>query len=335
MRNDTRILFNQYAAQIALLNGVEDATEKFTVDPSVQQKLINKVQESSDFLKLINIVPVDELKGAILGLMVTGTLARRTDTTNADRVGRDPSSLDERDYECKKTDYDTVLKYAKLDMWAKFPDFQVRIQNMIIRAIALDMIRIGWNGTSAAATTNPGVNTNLEDVNVGWLQKLRTEKASQVMTGGAVANHVTYGTGGDYANLDALVWDLRQTLLPTWAREDTGLVAVVGQDLLHDKYFPIVNQDLDPTEQVARDVILSTKRLGGLPAAVVPFFPNGKVLITRYDNLSIYRQTGKSRRAIIDNPKRDQIENYQSDNDSYVIEDVDYAAMAENIEPAA
>jgi len=77
---------------------------------------------------------------------------------------------------------------------------------------------------------------------------------------------------------------------------------------------------------------MSTKRLGGLPAVQVPFFIPGGVLVTRLDNLSIYYQNGKRRRAIIDNPKRDRIENFESSNDAYVVEDYDYAAMAENIE---
>ena len=86
------------------------------------------------------------------------------------------------------------------------------------------------------------------------------------------------------------------------------------------------------TEQIARDVILSTKRVGGLPAATVPFFPAKGILITRWDNLSLYYQDGKRRRTIIDNPKKNRVEDFQSSNDSYVIEDLDYALLIENIE---
>ena len=39
MRNATRIAFTALAAQIALVNGVASATEKFNVTPSVQQTL--------------------------------------------------------------------------------------------------------------------------------------------------------------------------------------------------------------------------------------------------------------------------------------------------------
>ncbi|MOA60462.1 Phage major capsid protein, P2 family [compost metagenome] len=53
--------------------------------------------------------------------------------------------------------------------------------------------------------------------------------------------------------------------------------------------------------------------------------------MTRLDNLSIYWQEGTRRRTVVDNAKRDRIENFESVNESYVIEDLGCAAMAENI----
>ena len=44
-------------------------------------------------------------------------------------------------------------------------------------------------------------------------------------------------------------------------------------------------------------------------------------LITRLDNLSIYWQEDTRRRSVIDNPKRDRIENFESVNEAYVVED--------------
>ena len=43
-------------------------------------------------------------------------------------------------------------------------------------------------------------------------------------------------------------------------------------------------------------------------------------------------QEGSRRRTIVDNAKRDQIENYESSNDAYVIEDYGCVAFAEHIE---
>ncbi len=44
---------------------------------------------------------------------------------------------------------DTALPYAKLDMWAKFTDFQVRIRDMIVKRQALDRIMIGLKTASS------------------------------------------------------------------------------------------------------------------------------------------------------------------------------------------
>jgi P2 family phage major capsid protein len=338
MRNETRQLYNRYIETIAELNSVDasDVQHNFVVAPSVQQTLETRVQESSDFLSRINISPVPELKGEKLGLGINSTIASRTDTTNAERVPFDPTDLDSNDYECKQTNFDTALRYAKLDMWAKFPDFETRFRDAIIRAQALDRIRIGFNGVTAAANTNRVANPLLQDVNIGWLTHIRTDKPEHVfdeVPDGKAAGKVTYGTAGDYANLDALVYDAANSILPSWAVGDTELVAIIGRDLVHDKYFPIVQAAGDKaTEQVARDVVLSSKRIGGLAPAQVPFMPPKSILITRFDNLSIYFQDGKRRRSLIDNPKRDRVENFESSNEAYVIEDYDFALLIDNVE---
>lgn len=338
MENNTRLRFNAMVGRIATMNGIASeiaGRSYFTVEPSVQQRLENRMQESSDFLNRINIVGVTEKEGEKLGLGISGTIAGRTDTAGGNvRGGIDPTTLDDTRYNCVQTNFDTGLTYARLDAWAKFPDFEQRIRDVILKRQALDRIMIGFNGTSAAAQTDRAVNPLLQDVNIGWLEKMRTENAARVADQGATAGKLTYGdgAGADYKTLDALVWDVKESMLQPWAVADTELVALVSGDLLHDKYFPMVNAAEAPTEQLARDVIMSTKRLGGLPAIRVPHFPNGKVLVTRFDNLSIYYQDGKRRRMLKDEPERDRVMDYQSSNEAYVIEDYGYAAMAENIE---
>lgn len=333
MRNDTRKLYSAMLGQIAQLNGVEDATQKFTVEPSVQQTLETHIQESSDFLTKINITTVREQSGSKLGLGVGSPIASTTDTALADRATKDATTLDESGYLCTQTNFDTHLTYAKLDAWAKFPDFQIRVRNAIVKRQALDRIMIGFNGTSRAATSNAGTNPLLQDVNIGWLQKYRSFAAPRVMDEGANAGQVRVGaaSGRDYFNLDALVMDAVASLIDPWYRDDTELVAIMGRDLLHDKYFPLVNAANAPTEQLALDTIVSQKRVGGLQAARVPFIPATAIFITRFDNLSIYVQEGARRRAVVDNAKRDRIENFESSNDAYVIEDYGNGCLIENI----
>lgn len=333
MRNETRKAFEAFTARVAQLNGVADATKTFAVEPSVQQTLEKKIQESSEFLSRINIIGVDELKGEKLRLGPTGPIAGRTDTSSADRQTRDVSSLDAQGYECRKTDFDTHITYGKLDAWAKFPNFQTMLRDVIVRQQALDRIMIGFHGTSAAATTNRTDNPLLQDVNIGWLQSYRENAPERVLDEvTAESGKVTVGATGDYKNLDALVYDVVNELIDPWHRESTDLVVICGRKILADKYFPLINQDLEPSEQRAADLIISAKRMGGLPAVRVPFVPDGTLLITMLENLSIYYQRGARRRHIVENPKRDRIENYESSNDAYVVEDFGAGCLVENIE---
>ena len=333
MRNDTRKLYNAYLQQLASLNGVDDVTTKFAVDPTVSQKLETRIQESSDFLSKINITPVTEQAGEKVGLGISGPVASTTDTTLKDRETRDLSALDARGYFASQTNFDTHIRYPKLDAWAKFPDFQARIRDAIIKRCALDRIMIGFNGTSRAATSNPATNPMLQDVNVGWLQKMRAENAARVMKEVVAASgKIQIGEGKDFENIDALVFAMVNEFLEPWYQEDTDLVVICGRKLLADKYFPIVNQNHAPTETLAADLVISQKRIGNLPAVRVPYFPANGLLVTRLDNLSIYVQEGTRRRTVVDNAKRDRIENYESVNEAYVIEDLGCAAMAENIE---
>lgn len=335
MRNETRIAYNAYLEQIAKLNGVPSAIEKFTVEPSIQQKLETKMQESSDFLGKINIVGVTEQQGEKLGLGVSGPIASTTNTATTDRSTRDPSVMDAQGYLCTQTNSDTHITYAKLDLWAKFKDFQTRIRDAILTRQALDRIMVGFNGTSRAATSDPVANPLLQDVNVGWLQKYRSFAPARVLAEVVAASgkvKVGAGAGTDYANLDALVYDTVNSLIEPWFREDTALVVVMGRDLLADKYFPLVNTNLAPSETLAADMLISQKRVGGLQAVRAPFVPAGTMLITRLDNLSIYYQEGARRRTVVDNAKRDRIENYESSNDAYVVEDYGCGCLVENIE---
>lgn len=331
--------YNQFVSRIAEINGVAPdvaATRKFTVAPSVQQTLVSRMQEDDEFLKSINIVPVDEQTGQKLGLGIGSTTASRTNTAAGNRrAGIDPTVMDGNTYHCVQTNFDTALRYDKLDMWAKFPDFQARIRDQIVRRQALDRIMIGFNGTSAAAQTDRAANPLLQDVNIGWLEKMRQENAVRVLSavqGGKVAGKVTYGANGDFASLDALVYGAKEKLLPVYARRAPGLCVIVGDDLLYDKYGAIMNKTEGSLDTLARAAIMADKQIGGLPSVRVPFFPANAFKITTLNNLSLYYQDGKVRRLIRDEPELDQVTDYQSSNEAYVVEDYNYACMVENIE---
>lgn len=327
MKNETRVQFSAYLAQQAALNGVESGRDQFTIAPSVEQKLEDRIRESSGFLKDINMILVDEQKGEKLGLDVGSPIASTTDTDLADRGTKDPTTLENRLYECTKTNFDTHVKYSKLDQWAKFPDFQARMRNLILKQAARDRIMIGFNGASRAATSNLVANPKLQDVNIGWLQHLRADAPQRVLA----APNVGDMAGGDYKNIDQAVMDAADTFIDEWFREDTDLVCIMGRQLLSDKYLGLVGNHDAPTERNALEVMISNKQVGGMKTARVPFFPPKAFMITPLKNLSIYAQSGSRRRKVEDNAKRDRIENYDSVNEAYVIEELGAACLVEDI----
>ncbi|HEX8583070.1 MAG TPA: phage major capsid protein, P2 family [Allosphingosinicella sp.] len=337
MRNPTRIAYNAFVSQIALLSGVASAAEHFTVEPAVAQKLEEKTQLSSEFLTQINFVTVPQQEGEKVGLGITSTIAGRTNTNNGERQPIDPSGLTATRFRCEQTNFDTAIKYAKLDAWAHKPEFQTILRDAITKRQGLDRMLIGWHGTHVAPQTNRTNFPLLQDVNKGWIQNTRDDAPARILSDGAhsaddvEAIYVSATGTADYVNLDALVFDAIQ-LLEEQHRGRTDLVVLVSWDMVHDKQFKLVNAAGDKaTEQVARDIMLLDKKIGGKLAATVPNFPAGKVVITTYDNLSIYNQDGTRRRAVIDNPKRDQVENFESVNEAYVVEDYGLIAIVENI----
>lgn len=336
MRTETFNQFSLYLSDVARLNGVsvEQVKSDFSVEPSIQQRLESKMQESSEFLKSINLYPVKDQVGETLGMGVSGPIAGTTDTDKQERQTSDISQLEANGYFCQQINYDSHIKYAKLDAWTRFPDFTTRLNAAIVQRMALDRIMMGFNGIARVKTSDKTKNPLLQDVAKGWLQKIRENAPKRwVKEGKKVPGKIQIGEDGDFKTLDALVLSASRTFLDPWFRNDTQLVAITGSNLVSDKLFPLVNRIQPPTEQrAAMDMIISQVRLGPMQAVQVPYFPENAVLITRLDNLSVYSQEGSLRRSVKDNSARDRIETFQSSNDDFVIEDYGCVALIENIE---
>lgn len=344
MRKETRFQFNKYLNRLAELNGVsvDDLGKKFSVEPSVTQTLFDKIQQSSSFLQKINMVVVKELTEEKIGVDVTGTIASTADTSNGvERQTADFAKLDSYRYFCHPVNFDFHLKYNKLDLWARFQDFQTRIRDAIIKRQALDYITIGFNGVSRAATSNRQANPLLQDVAVGWLQKYRNDAPERVMDnvtddgGVIISDTIKIGPkskGGHYANLDALVMDAHESLIGEVHRENPEMVVICGRRILTDKYFPMINKFQANSEQLAGELIISQKTIGQLQAVRAPFFPANSIFITTLDNISIYLFEDGHRRHIVENPKLDQVENYEQVKVDFVIEDYEAGCLIENIE---
>lgn len=338
MNPELRRALQTYMQDLARVNGVTSVTETFAVSPPVEATLEKKIQESSEFLSRINIVGVRDQVGRRIKVSVSGPIARRTDTTKEDRQARDPHDTTDDGYQAYKTEFDTAIGYDTLDAWSMFPEFQTNVRDMIVRQQALDRIVIGFHGKSVAAKSDPVKNPMLQDMNVGWLELQRQKAPQRVLKSTASTTElvVKVGPTGKYKNLDAVVFDALNALDP-WYRRRTDLVVLCSRNMLGAKYFPVINQAAKPTEKVATEILMSARHLGGLPAADLPFFPDNTLVITTFDNLAIYYQKGSRRRMMIENPKRDCIENYESVREAYILQDYGLLAMVENIviEPEA
>ncbi|WP_454565405.1 phage major capsid protein, P2 family [Pseudomonas sp. AIG] len=313
---------------------VHDVSRQFAVEPSIAQELNDKITEKSDFLSRINVVPVNEIKGQKVMLGVTGPVSSRTNTKTKDREAKDFSDVSGLDYELYHTESDVGLPFAKIDSWAKFPDFAERYGAAVQRQIALDRIMIGWHGVEAAAQTDLAAHPMLQDVNKGWLQLAREQIPAQVLKEGKTAGKITLGAGGDYANLDALVHDVKQMIDPVF-RDAGDLIAIIGSDLLaNDKGKLYAKQGDTPTEKERIENAQVIDTYGGLPSFVIPHFPSTGVVVTSWDNLSIYFPNSSWRRHLIENPKRSRVEDYNGRNEGYVIEQLEkFAAIeASNLE---
>ncbi|WP_230769797.1 phage major capsid protein, P2 family [Sphingomonas sp. Leaf4] len=296
-------------------------------------------------------------EGEKVGVGVTRPIASRTRTdpkTGKRRIATDPTETGDRGrYRCEITHSDVGIRYSKLDQWRHRPEFQQLISEVIVKQHGRDRIMIGWNGVACAENTDIEAFPLLQDVNYGWLYKIRTHADERVLadgdltTGATKAIYVASGEGielvnadasntatanADFANLDAVVYAATE-LLDEWNRDDTDLVVIVGRDLVHSHFANFINTAGNtPTEVEARNRILTLpKQVGGKQAIMVPFFPADALLITRLDNLSIYSQEGTRRRQLRDEPDYEQIADYQSVNESYVVEDYGICALVENI----
>lgn len=325
MQLDTRQKFNAMMEDMASIYGTSahwNGSDKFSVDPiapEVEQSLEARIQEQSDLLGKINVIGVRDLKGEKLGLLSGRRVASRTNTDVKDRQTKYIGDMDGRKYELYKTDYDTHLPYKQVDNLSRYPEFQTIYRNKVLEQVATDRVTIGWYGETAADDTDPVAHPMLEDVNKGWLQSLREEKPENYF--GADGTDITIGEGGTFPSLDEAIFEIVQTCLDPWHRNAGDLVVILGRELWKKYHLRMMSENLKALDRVAREEWLKNNTIGGISVRQEAFFPEKGLIVTSYNNLSLYYQMGARRRTIVDNAKRDRVEDYMSGNEGYVVED--------------
>jgi P2 family phage major capsid protein len=322
MKEITRKLYNNMALRLAKTYGVASVTAPFSATPEVEQRLQDKIVEQDNFLQKINVITVAEIEGQNILGSASGPSSGRTDTSveGQERSPRDLLGLDTFAYKLYQTNSDVYMRYATMDAWAKFKDMAERYARYLQQRIASDRCLIGWFGASAAADTDLVVNPMMQDVNKGWIQYMKDKKAANILlTGTKQAGEIRIGTDGDFLNLDHAVSDLVEGI-PQYLRQD--LVALVGSELLGMEKSALYQAiALKPTEKNLATASLTS--FGGLPTATPNNFPARGIVITSYDNLSIYVQEGSWKRHLKDKPEKDRVEDYNSRNEGYVVETPD------------
>jgi len=325
MKTTTKLLYTAVLAGLALNYGVASMSEQFAIEPTIEQKLYDQVYESAEFLQQIDTQMVDDLVGSSLTLGVSGGVTGRagveTDDTK-ERQTKDPSGLADREYRCYPVECDVHITWQKMDQWAKFPDFHIRFRNHVRMAVALDIIKIGWNGTAAAPVTNVATYPLMQDVNIGWQQLVRRDAPERAISDGNQKDgEIRIGEGGDFENLDSAVHDLLQGI-PEHKR--MGMIAIIGTDLLaKEKGKLYAKQAHTPSEKEKLELEQIIETYGGLKAYKVPFFPSKGIMVTSFENLAHYIQNGSTRTHVEDNHKKKRVEDYQSRNDCYYIHDLE------------
>lgn len=305
--------------------------EQYAATPSVAQTLNDKIiEDGAPFLAMLNTIPVSEISGEKVLMGLSGNVASRTDTSGAgERAAKRLVDLNADPYTLQKTDSDVALSYAMIDAWAKFPDFRERYGRAVRKAIANDRLKVGFVGTSALADT---VAADLSDVNIGWLEQIRTYNAGSQYVLGA-AGSVTLG-GATFPNLDSLVYDAIGRVEAPFDK-DPDLVVLVGRNVMQaakGAYYDA--QGNTPTEKEKIQNRQTIQTYGGLPAYQPPFLDDNSILVTSLENLSIYWQDTSWRRQQIDNPKKDQYEDFNTRNEGYVVELLGKTSLVQGIEYA-
>ncbi|MFT6986897.1 MAG: P2 family phage major capsid protein [Psychromonas sp.] len=316
----------QYRMAVATASDAENTNAQFAIAPPIETKLRQAITFSDAFLSMISVLAVDQIAGQVVDVGVGKLLTGRGDGTRF----RAELSNDGNTYSLVETDSCGVIKWGTLTQWANSGsagEFIKLMNAAITRSFALDMLRVGFNGTSAATVTDPVANPLGEDINKGWLQVVKDKAAAQVL---AAADLDPTGTVVDsYKNLDSLVQDLVNTTIHEAHRQSPDLVVLVGGDLVAAEQHRLLEAASTPTEHKAAQTLAKT--IAGKTAYTPPFFPPTAVWVTTLKTLQILQQKGTQWRKVANSEDRKQVENSFLRAEGYAVGDFNKFAAIETV----
>ena len=316
----------KYVAQLAESAGVPNAREMFSLLPLHETNLHKAIIHSDEFLQLITMMLVSQTKGQVI---FTGNPQLFTGRTKNGRFNRQ-LDVDGNQYELYETDSGAFLPYNTLTAWGNAGDdgqFLSMMNDFTLRSYALDLLRVGFNGTHVATgDTDPEEYPQGEDVNIGWHEIVRKRTKAQIITDIPVFDRSS--ANADYRSYDAIAAELKHNFIREEFRNHPDLVVLIGSELIASDVVTMMNKIDRPTEHVAAQML--NRDIAGMKAYTPPFFPSRRIAVTTTKNLHHYTQANTMfRRADwIDDRKR--FENNYLRTEGYAVEyDELYAAFDE------
>lgn len=315
-----------YCAAVMASTGTEKLDTMFNISAPVETKLREAMLHSVAFLSLISVMPVDQLKGQVVdiggGALFTGRVK--------DGRFRKAIGVDGNTYELVETDSCASIPWSLLSQWAnagKSGEFTKLMNAAIAKHFALDILRVGFHGKTIAESTNPTTNKMGEDVNKGWLTIVKEKKAGQVLASATL--DATGTTEGSHKNLDAMVNDLRNSVIAEEHVDDPDLVVLIGRDLIASEQSRLMGEADKPTEHNAAQML--SKSIAGMRAYTPPFFPANQIIVTSLSNLQVLQQTGTQWRKAKNEEDRKAFENSWLRNEGYAVGNFNKFAAIEEV----
>ncbi|MEM5487065.1 phage major capsid protein, P2 family [Enterobacter cloacae] len=326
LSHKAQAMLHKFSAQLAKSHGAPSTRQFFSITPPMDTKLRDAIMHSEAFLPMINAMTVDNITGQVVA---TGNPGLFTGRKKSGRFSREMGNTGNT-YKLQETDSGSYLSYQTLTEWANSGsegEFFQRIQNFSNRSFALDILRIGFNGTHAADDTDPETYPMGEDVNIGWHQIVKERSPEQIVSDEVVLDRV--GTGADFVSLDAIASDARFSLIAEPFRNHPDLVVLVSPDLIAADTTSMMNRIDRPSEKFAAQLI--NREIAGMKAFTPPFMPEGRLIVTTLWNLHLYNQNGTGQRKAewVDDRKR--FENNYLRMEGYAVEYDEIYAAFDNI----
>lgn len=237
-------------------------------------------------------------------------------------------SVSGTDFWLSETDTCATISYGDMsDIYnlGKAGSFDEEMDLFFSQAYSLDMLRIGFNGSSISDTTEPQSNTKGEDVNIGWHALAKEFRKGQQI----LSEPLTLGETGHWKNIDLLANHLITNFIAEPFREDPRLVVMVGAELAAQQRLRLFNAADRPAEVSAAQMGISS--VAGRFAFIPPFMPGKRLAVTTLSNLHIYTQAGtRYFRAEFDDDNCEYVHSYLR-NEGYALGNPElYAAVDEN-----